>query len=577
MATQFESRVQNIVYQLEVGVGANILKAFLYILFMGLVSLLYMARQYQGFGTEQAMDHAQLAVQIAETGQFNTKVIRPGTVRHLRKSKHFKVEDPASPLSGQPDLVNAPGYPLFLSSVFKMTGTDFEAPQSHRYGPERKIIVPLNLAFCFVSGLFMYLIGLRLFSQRVALTALTIFFLSGIPLQRAVQGSELCFALMLYTFSIWCGLHYLKVKTSESPASFRHWGLLILSALSLTLLFLTRYAAIVALPGFLFLLFAGLKRKAWVPALLVLVIMGAGISPWVLRNMNVSGLPFGLAPTAAFFQEPNDMHLRSIYEDVDEQREGLFKAVVIRSVRAVNEALTFENSPMGSGLVFCLFIATYFYSFQRKPIRDLRWALLISYLLLTVSAGLFGLEQMEASFLFFPLVALLGSAFFYLLLDRMQINVKVLSLGVVAIFILFQTVPLLTAMTSPKPYSYPPYNAAATAQFTEPFGNEELFCSDIPWATAWYGNQLSLYLPATDNDFFEINDRIQPIQALYFTLKTMNLPYHSNLLRGPYSSWKGLIDGTAMPRGFPLTFALPFQRGEQIIYTQRSRFFPENP
>ena len=577
MATEFESRTQNLVYQLEVGVGANVLKALLYVLFMVLVALLFMARQYQGFRVERAMDQAQVGVQIAKNGSMDTRVVRPGSIRHLRETRTFQEAKPGQALAVQPELHLEPGYPHLLGAMFRLTGTDFKPPDSTKFAPERGIVF-LNLAMVFLAGLFTFLIGLRLFSPRVALTALTMFFLSGTAFHRAVEGTEAGFALLLFTFSVWCGLQVVSAWEKPGAGALARWLPLLSGAIALALLVLTRYAAAVAVPGFLLFLFLGLRRKAWIPALVVVGGVAVALTPWVLRNLDVSDAPFGLAPSAALEQSAGDLDARRLTPPDEREFGEVFRSSAIRIIRAVQHAFTFEDSPLGSGIVFCLFIATFFYSFQRKSIGHLRWMILFSYLLLTVVAGIFGLPSMEAAFVFFPLVTLLGTAFFYLLLDRLKIPVKLASLSVVAVFILFQSLPLLTAMTSPKPYPYPPYNARAIHMFTEPFEAGELFCTDIPWATAWYGGQTSLYLPASVDDFFFIHDRIQPIKGLYFTMATRNLPYHTQLRQGPYREWMPIMERDGLPRGFPLSFYMPISNGEQIIYADsQSRFYPEGP
>lgn len=578
MATEFESRIQNIVYQLEVGVGANILKAFLYVLFMVLVSLLFMARQYQGFHSERAMDQAQVGVQIAETGSMNTRVIRPSSIRHLRETRTFREARPERPLAVQPELHLEPGYPHVLGAMFRLTGTDFASPRGTRFNPERWIIIPLNLACVFVAGLFTFLIGLRLFSPRVALTALTVFFLSGTAFSRAVGGTDLSFALLLFTFSIWCGLQVVEAWGRSSSGMWAKGVPLLLGAFSLALLVLTRYAAAAMLPGFLLFLFLGLRRKAWIPAASVVLVVLGSLTPWMLRNLEVSDAAFGLAPSAALADSNQDLDMRLLTPPDEREFGEVFRSTAIRGIRAAREAFTFENSPMGSGIVFCLFVATFFYTFQRKTIGHLRWMVLLSYLVLTAAAGIFGLPSMEAAFLLYPLVTLLGTAFFYLLLDRMRIPVKLVSLGVVAVMVLFQSLPLLLAMISPKPYPYPPYNARVIDLFTDPFADDELFCSDIPWATAWYGGQTSLYLPASVDDFFFIHDRIQPVKGLYFTMASRNLPYQSHLRQGSYREWMPIMERSGLPRGFPLPYYRQFQNGEHVIYADsQTRFEPAAP
>jgi len=571
MAKTFNSSAQNFVYHLEVGIGPAILKTLLYVLFMGLMALLFVATQYQGFNNSRAMDQAQLARNFSETGRLHTKVIRPGDIYHLEQKQKLTRLPDAPALVAKPDLVNAPVYPLVLGSVFKVFGTDFPPATRAKYAPEQWVIIPLNLLFCFLSGLFLYFMGRQLFSPRVAFTAVTIFLLSAQLWSGAVSGTEISFALLCYVFSMWCLVSVLTSEANDQIGGLKLFLPVGLGALALGLLFLTRYSSIVILPGYILALFLGLKKKAWIPVGLVLVIIGAAYAPWMLRNISASGNPFGLAPFYALQGDVGDFYMRS-YGEVNDADQSLFRGIVVRLMNSAHKAFTFEEVPIGSGIALCLFVVTYFYRFQRIPVKIIRWILLLSYGLLIIAAGVFGESQFETAQLFFPLVLLYGTAFFYLLLDRLQITVKIVSLGIVSLFVLFQALPLLVTLMPPKPSSYPPYRASDITLISAPFEATELICTDMPWATAWYGGQLSLYLPITVDQFFEVNDRIQPIKGLYLTMLSRNRPYQSDLIRGNFQSWKPIMDLNPLPRGFPLMAGFPIRGGESVILADRNRW-----
>lgn len=571
MAKPFNSSAQNIVYHLEVGVGPAILKTTLYVIFMMLMALLFVATQYQGFNSPRAMDQAQLARGFSESGRLHTRLIRPGDLRYLEQKQKLTRRPDAPVLAGQPDLVNAPAYPMLLGTMFKVFNTTFPPAAAAKFSPEQWLIIPLNLLFCFLSGLLVYLLGRQLFSPRVAFTSVTIVLLSAQLWAGAVSGTEISFALLCFLFAVWC---LTSVLTADARSEISGLRLLIpvgLGALSLALLFLTRYASIVMVPAYILGLVLGLKNRAWIPSILVVLILGVVMAPWVMRNMSVSGTPFGLAPHYAIRGEAQDLYMRS-YAEIQDQDVSLFKGIVVRTLSSLNDAFTFKDIPLGSGIALCLFVATYFYAFQRKPVRVLRWCILAAYGLLIVAAGVFGNDQLEVAHLLFPLVTLYGTAFFYLLLDRLQISVQIVSLALVTLFVLLQSVPLLVTLMPPKSSSYPPYRASDISLITTPFASQELMCTDMPWATAWYGGQLSLYLPLNVDQFFEIHDRLQPISGLYLTMLSRNKPYQSELIRGNYQSWKPIMDLNPLPRGFPLKAGFPIRGGESVILADYNRW-----
>ncbi|MGA0369480.1 MAG: hypothetical protein ACO3N7_08525, partial [Kiritimatiellia bacterium] len=293
-----------------------------------------------------------------------------------------------------------------------------------------------------------------------------------------------------------------------------------------------------------------------------------------LRNQAVSGHLFGLAPGYAAKGEVQDVYMRS-FDMVDDEGFSFFRSLVVRCLGSAKQAFTFEEVPLGSGIALSLFVVTFFYGFQREPVKILRWMLLCSYVLLVLAAGIFGSSQFQTAHIFFPWVILYGTAFFYLMLDRMQITVQIVSLSVVSLFVFLQSLPLLVTLMPPKPSSYPPYRASDIALITTPFDSGELLCSDMPWATAWYGGQLSLYLPVTVDQFFGIHDRVQPVKGLYLTMLSRNLPYQSQLVRGNYQSWKPIMDLNSLPRGWPLMAGFPIRGGESVILADRNRWINE--
>lgn len=569
----FNTSAQNLVYHLEVGVGPAVLKTFLFLLFIGMVALLFMATQYQGFRSPRAMDQAQLGRRFSETGTLTTGVVRPGDLRMLRERGRWQPGSEGASLVAQPDLVNAPVYPMVLGSTFKLFGTEFPAARASKYPPEQWVIIPLNLLFCFLSGLFMYLAGRRLFSPRVAFTAVTIYFLSASLWSGAIAGTEVSLAALFGSVAFWSLVRILSTDTEETGAGgLSLWFFVGLGGVALCLLFLTRYAGLILLPGYLVALGLRLGKRSVLPILATLGIVLAGSAPWILRNLSISGSPFGFAPFYAVHgKEIGQIFMRS-YLEVDDSNLNLFRGIIARLLASARVGLTFQDITLANGVVLSLFVATFFYGFQRPAVRCMRWGLLAAYGTLIVAGGLFGDTQYEVTPILIPMVVLYGCAFFYLLLDRMQIMVPVLSLSVIVGFIAIQSLPLVVTLMPPKPSSYPPYRATDVSLITGPFERSELLCTDMPWATAWYGGQTSLYLPVNVEQFFIIHDTVQPVRGLYLTMLTRDLPYQSKLIRGNYRSWKPIMDLNPLPNGWPLLAGFPIRGGESVILADRNRW-----
>jgi hypothetical protein len=80
--------------------------------------------------------------------------------------------------------------------------------------------------------------------------------------------------------------------------------------------------------------------------------------------------------------------------------------------------------------------------------------------------------------------------------------------------------------------------------------------SDVPWAVAWYGQRRCVWLTlnafqnkdlASDKEnFFYINDFVNPIYGVYLTPKTLDMRFQADMIRGGNLSWGGLILSTML-------------------------------
>jgi hypothetical protein len=73
----------------------------------------------------------------------------------------------------------------------------------------------------------------------------------------------------------------------------------------------------------------------------------------------------------------------------------------------------------------------------------------------------------------------------------------------------------------------------------------------MPWATAWYGDHASLWLPDAVTDFTNINDNISESALILFTPETIGRPM-TNLTSGEQKDWLPYILGMNIPDNFPL-------------------------
>lgn len=569
MATKpLSAKTQDLVHSLDVGVGRQVVQILLYAIFVLIVMFLYTAANFKGLDNAAAMDAAQLGRNLAETGELRTQVVRPSSLRLLLENR--PTDRPS--LMEHPDLLQPPVYPAYLALVFKLFRPEFQPDTSafRTFAPDKLVVWLGAHPFTALTGLLVFLLGQRLFDRRIGLLGATAYFLSNTVWARSVSGTSLPLVVFLANAAVLAAL--VAAERQEKNKSAVSWiGLLVLTGVLTVLAGLTRYGALALAPGLaLYFLFS--LRKGWKWAGLYLLIVLLGLAPWMIRNQAASGALFGLAPRSVFDESrsfPGDAFHRTL-APVESQMEKVGKDLHAKSLGNLRRFYNGELRTVGDGFFICLFFATFLYRFVRRHVHLLRWGLLLSMLLL-VYASSFWHQSVGLLFLFWPLVILYGLAFFFLMLDRLQLPLMIYRQGATFLLILLSTVPLILAFTPPrKGYPYPPYSAEMILNVTRLLEPEEMLCSDIPWATAWYGNRTSLLLPQDVEEFYQINDTMMRISGIYFTTEMRNKPYVRGLRTGPDKDWFQIMEGRMMA-DFPLTRGFPIFNFDQLFITDRDR------
>jgi hypothetical protein len=154
----------------------------------------------------------------------------------------------------------------------------------------------------------------------------------------------------------------------------------------------------------------------------------------------------------------------------------------------------------------------------------------------------------------YPCMVVIGSAFFFILLDRLNLQMKLLESLIVISTIAFILAPMAITLTgdSNKYYAFPPYMPPmikALGQYSQP---DEWVTTDMPWATAWYADRASLWLPDSLADFENLHKSVCPTGIIMLTPVTWSEPI-STYTSGEYKDWAPLVMGQALPVDFPLS------------------------
>ncbi len=106
---------------------------------------------------------------------------------------------------------------------------------------------------------------------------------------------------------------------------------------------------------------------------------------------------------------------------------------------------------------------------------------------------------------------------------------------------------------------------------------DELMMSDIPWAVAWYGDRQCVWNTLNSKaEFFQLNDYVQPVRALYLTLNTLDGRLFSDCLQGGADSWENFALKIAVfqqiPQGFTLRYFPQQSLQTGFFLTDRQRW-----
>ncbi len=573
----FETSLHDIVYSIDSGTGLKIIRVALYFLFLLVIVMLYTATQFRGLASEEAMDYAQLGRNISFNEGLITKCVRPLTM--WKVSERNERENPQ--VGGHPDLIHPPVYPGVLGAgfgFFELIGLDpFLIPEGSRTSTmpaEQWVILPVNQFCAILTGWFVFLLGKRLFSREIGFLGMTIYYLSDIAWKDSLSGLNISMAGMFVVASFYF-MVVSMVNRRDGSSTMKWAGPFVFSVALSALGFLTRYIAVAAVPGialfswFMRGRFRGGTRYALIFTFLFLIM----VSPWLYRNYKVSGNPMGmalytsLAETSAY---PGDSLSRQLHPTFSAKQ--FTSQLKEKWVLFYSEKHTSVVPGIGGGILMAFFITTFFYHFVRPPVNYLRWGIGLSFLLTIIISGFFADSSVRMLHVFWPFIILYGLAFFYILIDRLDLGVRLYNVIFKCLIVALAAIPLLLTLMPPhQKHPYPPYYSPIISQVSSMLNEREVMCTDMPWATAWYGDRISIQLPRNLDDFYEINDYKQYVSGMYITTITKNKPFVKQLLDGPEQSWLPVMNGRTPP-DFPLKQAVSLNRQDQIFLSDRDRW-----
>ncbi len=564
--------VQEVIHDLEEG---SFKKTALFAVFLAAVAglaTLYLFFNFRGLDSETAMDQAQIGRQIAAGAGYSTLYIRP-----LAMWQFLGHEEKVPP--GQfPETYNFPLNPLVNALILRPIKRWWPMEPTDLVYAGDRAIAGGGVAFFLASLFVLFFLVRSLFDRKIAWLTTGLVVLSDMMWRFSVSG--LPQMLMLFLFSVALLLLHHALRAREDLRTGRMLLLLSAGAILFGLMTLAQPVAAWIFLGFLVFVFIRFKPRA-VSGLTVFFLYLGVVAPWLVRNYLVCGNPLGLGIFAIL-----DGTTGSELSFMSTLRPDLSAFGEVRAKLRGGLTGQLENlfGYFGYGVAAAAFFFSLLHVFKRRETSLFRWALVLMWLAASFGMAFFSprgsVSANQLHMLFLPVFSAYGIAFLMVLWNRVDLRLpaaRKVFIGVIfTVTGLPMAINLLTA--PPQRVQWPPYVAPFINTVANWMDPGEVLCSDMAWATAWYGGRRSLLLPATTDQFLTIHDYKYlggPVNGLYLTPVSGNRPWLSQIAKGEYRQWAPFIMRTADLKGFPLQFFTPLPiDNECVFYSNRDRWTP---
>jgi hypothetical protein len=477
---------------------------------------IWMGSAYRGLATQESMEIAQLAEHISAGDGFVTSVLRP-----LGLGIVPVVQD-------HPDLMHPPLYPLLEGAMFLLFDT-----------VDRLAAVTSGLGWMLCAWMT-YLLGRQVLgTRRVAALGCVLLFLNVPLLNASVSGTGYTWAALWVTMILL--LTAQAVRREEAEGASLPWLQCGAAGICMGLLALTEYSLVlpVLIPQVAF--WARWARRAGVRELgrkrsiktgmprvfgpgvrmagLLLLTCLAVCLPWLIRNVRVAGGPFVSLAWFTIMQDTASFPGTTIFRSQEAAAAPLFylllrfPAVVNASLRAL-PPLPMALARLCNPVALVLFVVGLFMArdtttrrIRSQVVQMLAWAVVFFSLFSKQLAGLAALVPVISVLAAGTLVEVCRKRrpdmryreYWAQGKNKWRVWVRYLfaahwHLVLVSLILLVAAAPFFSSRMNTRPRQRlvkPPgleqLEAATTA--------DDLIMTDSPWAVAWWGKRMAVWLP----------------------------------------------------------------------------------
>ncbi len=520
----------------------------------------YAVVQFHGLRTSDSMEMSHIAHNLATGGGYTTLSITPFDIWYLEKHG-IEVESAAIP-----NIRHAPGYPLLLSLMYRIARPSYQASRnSGLFDAEYKAVIPLGILLTLMCAATLFVFGRHIFNSRVAMVATVIYLVSNLTLSSMVSGTPL--PLLSFAVTLVFAFSIRAVQLSGSGESIIKLLLAVCGcAVFATVAILSDYTMIAVIACVLLLFAIQLQRLRWVSILLFIVMTGLLISPWLLHNhklgIGVLGAKQYDAVAGSALYQGNSL-ARTVEPEFNSYRTA--RAIRHKVISAVAENFSGTKAVAG-GVIICFFVLALFHRYEKREVTAFKWMILGMVVILALLMPLIGCTY-SVFVAIFPITILLGASAFIDYLDREEYFEQGMQQLLMWALIVISALPAVAQVIKGADYSYPPYYAPIQQFVCSMIEDDEILYTDIPWATAWYGNTVSMLIPEEIADIEKITNGWSKVGGVYLTSETANRPVNAE------ASWRSLWH-QKVPENIPLhhSIEIPAGRADQLFLSDEVRW-----
>ena len=536
--------------------GALILRRLLFLLLLFGLMLFYLGPGFKQLTSPKGIEQAQSARELARSGSFQTKMIRPLS---LYQADENTEDAEGVKIVGFKDTYHAPLNPILNSVIIRLFkgDNDFGWDNNSTVYYLDRIITATSIFFLLASIGVTFLFISRIFDAKIGGVTALLMLLCELLWRYSQSG--LPQMLMLFLFTLGCYFVYRAVEAQcleKKPLA-----LLILGAVCFGLLALTHWMALWPFIGLvIFSCFYFKPRGA--AGLSMLIVFLIIILPWCLRNLNTAGDILGSGYFSMFggMGAAEEEVFRSYNLSKDNIfRKGFASKVLTSSLYQLNGIYSF----LGSIIAAPLFFLALLHPFKRPQIAAFKWFVLAMWVPAVIGMSLFGVSNQSSGIsgpdanqihlLFIPLMTAYGLAMLAILWSRIGLtsNIPIISEnGYLWIAIGLSTIPMVLSLLPGVTRGIQSKEKATRGVVISYFGKQmnktDIVITDSPWEVAWYGDRTALWLPTTKADLREIMKRTKehknPFSGILITPRSMTKSL-LNLTYREEKEWAPIIVG----------------------------------